>query len=249
MSICVRIASIKYGGLLNHLFVSIYYPRVLELKIALSDVWKAKRKCLRLLTNPLEEPSSHSSGLEDSATIQPRDHHKCCSSFSSWKLKSPGIGPFGGVSCTLVGNEVGYRRGREIGVYTCCAGGAFSAASSVALGAFGAHGLKNYVTDKKLLSAYETAAHYHMAHSLAILFASTCIATHTLSDPRPRLTPAGHLSAGLFLAGCGLFSGSLYAMAALEERRLGIITPFGGLCFIAGWATLAFSRGRALPLK
>jgi uncharacterized membrane protein YgdD (TMEM256/DUF423 family) len=47
--------------------------------------------------------------------------------------------------------------------------GAWSGASAVAMGAFGAHGLRNHVTDVKLLDAWKTAAQYQLAHSLALM--------------------------------------------------------------------------------
>lgn len=104
--------------------------------------------------------------------------------------------------------------------------GGAAGALGVALGAFGAHGLKRVVTDPHLLEVWDTAAKYHLLHALAIL----AVALH---PAKPRAPGA------LFLAGIVLFSGSLYAMALTDVRALGAITPLGGVCFIAGWIALA----------
>jgi uncharacterized membrane protein YgdD (TMEM256/DUF423 family) len=101
-------------------------------------------------------------------------------------------------------------------------------ALGVALGAFGAHGLKNVVTDASLLDTWETAARYHLLHALAL----GLVAAH----------PAAPRWAGwLFVAGIVVFSGSLYTLVLTGQRWLGAITPIGGLCLIAGWLALAFS--------
>lgn len=101
-------------------------------------------------------------------------------------------------------------------------------ALGVALGAFGAHGLEGRVEDPHLIEVWHTGARYHMFHALALLG----VAAH----------PGQPSWAGwLFVAGIVLFSGSLYLMTLTDVRMLGAITPIGGLCFIAGWLTLAFA--------
>ncbi len=98
---------------------------------------------------------------------------------------------------------------------------------AVALGAFGAHGLRRRLSAEHL-DTFETAVRYQMYHALGILAAG-------LAWPRwpgSALTAAGWL----FLAGVLLFSGSLYALSLSGMRRLGMITPFGGLAFLLGWA-------------
>lgn len=109
--------------------------------------------------------------------------------------------------------------------------GAVSAFLAVALGAFGAHGLKQHLTGEAL-AVYHTAVLYHLVHSLALLLVGVLM---------QRLT--GHTllswSGSLFLVGVLLFSGSLYALSITGVRSLGIITPVGGLAFLGGWATLA----------
>jgi uncharacterized membrane protein YgdD (TMEM256/DUF423 family) len=110
-------------------------------------------------------------------------------------------------------------------------------AAGVALGAFGAHGLKARVS-ADMVAIWETGARYHVFHALALL------ATGWACERWP-----GSLAAGagwLFLVGIVLFSGSLYALALSGVRSLGAITPVGGACFIAGWVCLALAatRGR-----
>jgi uncharacterized membrane protein YgdD (TMEM256/DUF423 family) len=102
----------------------------------------------------------------------------------------------------------------------------------VALGAFGAHGLRSRLTPD-MLAAFDTGVRYQMYHALA-LFA--------LSVLMDRLGGWLITSAGwLFVAGIVLFSGSLYALALTGITLLGAITPFGGLAFLAGWACLAIA--------
>jgi len=108
--------------------------------------------------------------------------------------------------------------------------GSLSAASAVGFGAFGAHGLKQRVTDERMLSAFHTAANYHLLHSFALMLCP-------LVQP-----PYSSVAGALFSAGILLFSGSLYGMATTENRKLGAITPIGGLCFIGGWLALACGK-------
>jgi uncharacterized membrane protein YgdD (TMEM256/DUF423 family) len=99
-------------------------------------------------------------------------------------------------------------------------------ALGVALGAFGAHGLKRVVDDPHLLEVWDTAARYHLLHAVALL------AWSTLPNASP-WTPR------LWGMGVAVFSGSLYAMALTHQRWLGAITPIGGALLIAGWLSLA----------
>ncbi len=115
--------------------------------------------------------------------------------------------------------------------------GAVLAALAVAMGAFGAHALKNRL-DAEALQVYHTAVLYHFFHALGILLVTALART-------PSLTPqAGDRVAWLLFAGILLFSGSLYALALSGIRVLGVITPLGGLAFIAGWLWLAFEASR-----
>ena len=99
--------------------------------------------------------------------------------------------------------------------------GALLMAAAVALGAFGAHGLRARL-DAYSMGVYEKAVFYHFIHALGILLAA-------------RVPTA----CWLFLAGIALFSGSLYLLAVTGNRSLGAITPIGGVCFIAAWIVLA----------
>ena len=110
------------------------------------------------------------------------------------------------------------------------------AALAVILGAFGAHSLRQ-VLPPESLNVFETGVRYHFYHSFALL------ATGMLAGKfrRKWIKYAGNS----FIAGIILFSGSLYALAFLQAagnvglRSIGILTPIGGLFFIAGWIFLA----------
>jgi uncharacterized membrane protein YgdD (TMEM256/DUF423 family) len=110
----------------------------------------------------------------------------------------------------------------------------------VALGAFGAHGLKKRLAGtpdgEQRLAWWQTGAQYQQVHALAIGLAAALA---------PRLQ--GGTSAGwLFLGGIVLFSGSLYVMTLTGVRALGAVTPIGGLLFLAGWLSLILA-GLSLP--
>jgi uncharacterized membrane protein YgdD (TMEM256/DUF423 family) len=87
-----------------------------------------------------------------------------------------------------------------------------------------------------MLAVFETGVRYQLVHSLALL------ATAWAGQRWPgRFT---HAAGWLFVAGIVLFSGSLYALALSGARGLGIVTPFGGVAFILGWACLAWAAAR-----
>ncbi len=115
---------------------------------------------------------------------------------------------------------------------------AWLGALSVALGAFGAHGLKKLV-GPDTISTFETGVRYQFYHTLALL----AVAILYERFPSRMLRYAGNC----FITGTILFSGSLYLLTALKAadtvglNGVGAITPFGGLFFIAGWLLLAFS--------
>jgi uncharacterized membrane protein YgdD (TMEM256/DUF423 family) len=108
--------------------------------------------------------------------------------------------------------------------------GALLGGLAVALGAFGAHALKARLSAAEL-ETYETAVRYQMYHALALLAAAWLIS---------RNAPGASSAALFFLIGVVLFSGSLYLLVATGVTALGIVTPFGGLALIAGWAMLAW---------
>jgi uncharacterized membrane protein YgdD (TMEM256/DUF423 family) len=102
---------------------------------------------------------------------------------------------------------------------------------AVALGAFGAHGLKGTLEANGTLDAWNKAVLYHLAHAVAVL----ALALHGTQNRG---------AVYLLLAGVTIFSGSLYVLAVTNVRWLGAITPIGGLCFLAGWAWLVFAPPR-----
>lgn len=103
----------------------------------------------------------------------------------------------------------------------------------MALGAFGAHGLKGKLP-QNLMSAFETAVQYQSVHTLAILAA--CL----LSLHFDRAIWFQYAGIG-FLIGILLFSGSLYGLALTNLRWLGPVTPIGGLFFLGGWALMLYA--------
>jgi uncharacterized membrane protein YgdD (TMEM256/DUF423 family) len=116
--------------------------------------------------------------------------------------------------------------------------GALSGAITVALGAFGAHGLQQIITDEKVLHGFQTGVQYQMYHTLALLI----VAIIYERLPSKLLNRA----ASAFIAGIICFSGSLYLSTALFAKQIDVplfirlITPAGGVLFIAGWLLLFF---------
>ena len=102
---------------------------------------------------------------------------------------------------------------------------------AVALGAFGAHALKGSLPPE-LMAAYQTGNQYHFYHALGLL--AVAAAAGLFPDLR-RI----RLSGMFILAGLILFSGSLYGLSLSGQRWIGVITPFGGTAFLAGWLLLA----------
>ncbi|MGH8435754.1 MAG: DUF423 domain-containing protein [Pseudomonas sp.] len=113
---------------------------------------------------------------------------------------------------------------------------AFFGFSGVALGAFAAHGLKSRLS-AEYLAVFQTGVHYQLIHALALL----AVALLSLQLPGRLLTAAG----SLFALGVLLFSCSLYLLALTGIGKLGIITPFGGLAFLAGWVCLGMAAWKA----
>jgi uncharacterized membrane protein YgdD (TMEM256/DUF423 family) len=113
--------------------------------------------------------------------------------------------------------------------------GAVSGFLAVAAGAFGAHALRDRL-EPSMLQAFETAARYQLVHAVAAVLVAVV--------PERRQSLALIAAGWLFLAGAVLFSGSLYALALTGVRAWGIVTPLGGLCFMAGWLTLAIGLSR-----
>jgi uncharacterized membrane protein YgdD (TMEM256/DUF423 family) len=118
--------------------------------------------------------------------------------------------------------------------------GAMLLTAAVILGAFGAHGLRGRL-DAYQLDVYEKAVFYHFVHAIGVLVAPLLAQAGMV--PKKAALWAGRL----LLAGILLFSGSLYLLALTGVSTFGIVTPFGGIAFIVGWAVLAYGavRGKA----
>ncbi|MGH8146372.1 MAG: DUF423 domain-containing protein [Rhodanobacteraceae bacterium] len=107
---------------------------------------------------------------------------------------------------------------------------AIAGASAVLLGALGAHMLRGVLT-ATMLDVWHTAVRFQFWHALALaITAFPACRSH-----------AGHLAAILFALGIVLFCGSLYALALGAPTIIGVITPLGGIAFIAGWIALGMA--------
>jgi uncharacterized membrane protein YgdD (TMEM256/DUF423 family) len=113
--------------------------------------------------------------------------------------------------------------------------GAVAAFIAVALGAFGAHSLKDRLAPD-MLNIFEVGVRYHMYHALGLMAVAWAIGRW----PDRNLNPAGWA----FLVGIVVFSGSLYLLSLTGMRWVGVITPLGGIAFLIGWAILIWSIGR-----
>ncbi|SDN26293.1 Uncharacterized membrane protein YgdD, TMEM256/DUF423 family [Psychrobacillus sp. OK028] len=110
--------------------------------------------------------------------------------------------------------------------------GAINGFLAVALGAFGAHALKEKLSEK-YLAIWETAVQYQMFHALALV-AIGILMSSKLLGPVSSLNTAGYL----MIVGIVLFAGSLYVLSLTGVGILGAITPIGGVAFLAGWIML-----------
>jgi len=100
----------------------------------------------------------------------------------------------------------------------------------VALGAFGAHGLKEILTRHDTVAIWEKAVFYHLIHAVMLFVLA-------------QRQPVRSGSWLCFFVGIVFFSGSLYLLAVTNARWLGAITPVGGVSSIVGWLWLAFRPG------
>jgi|TARA_R110002096_G_scaffold183080_12_gene360961 uncharacterized membrane protein YgdD (TMEM256/DUF423 family) len=114
----------------------------------------------------------------------------------------------------------------------CISLGAILAFFAVALGAFGAHGLKNTLTPG-MLAVYHTAVDYQLWHAIGLLIIGLIQQQNT-----SRLLPK---AAWFMFAGILIFSGSLYALSLSGLKFLGAITPIGGTAFLIAWSLLAYA--------
>lgn len=115
--------------------------------------------------------------------------------------------------------------------------GAIGAGLGVAIGAFGAHGLRGRISPE-LLDIFRTGAQYQLLHALAILLVAALFG-------RDLANRSLHAAAFCFLSGTVFFSGSLYLLALTGARAWGAVTPAGGAFFLAGWAFLALAGIRS----
>ncbi|MCK2158250.1 DUF423 domain-containing protein [Exiguobacterium sp. 17-1] len=115
--------------------------------------------------------------------------------------------------------------------------GALSMMLAVALGAFGAHALKDMLSER-MLANWQTGVLYQMVHSLGILALGGILLKVSISQ--------FSLAGWLMLAGIVFFSGSLYVMALTGVTKLGAITPIGGVLFIAAWIFVAIGAYKGL---
>lgn len=114
--------------------------------------------------------------------------------------------------------------------------GALFALLAVMAGAFGAHGLRDVISERSL-EVFQTAVTYQVYHSLALILVAILpiagLSRHLLG-----------IAAGFFIAGILLFSGSLYLLVLTDMRWVGPVTPVGGLGFMVGWILVAISGFR-----
>lgn len=119
-------------------------------------------------------------------------------------------------------------------------------ATGVALGAFGAHTLRELLLHRQTTNPWQTAVFYHLIHSTALL-----ALTGKQAADSARVPPKVAAAAYCWIGGIILFSGSLYGLALGAPRGLGPLTPMGGLLFLAGWVLVminaATNSHRARP--
>ena len=108
--------------------------------------------------------------------------------------------------------------------------GAIAMAFGVALGAFGAHGLRDRLAPE-LLAVYETGVRYHLVHALGLF-----VAAWLAGEDQTR---SARLAGVLLVVGILLFSGSLYVLALTGVRAFGAVTPLGGIAWLAAWILIA----------
>ena len=113
---------------------------------------------------------------------------------------------------------------------------ALSIGIATALGAFGAHGLQAVLAPDRL-AVFETAVKYQFYHSLGLLGIGLAVVARERRGAR--------LAERLVVAGMILFAGSIYALTFGAPAWIGIVTPFGGLSLMAGWALFALTAWSA----
>ncbi|MFT4648590.1 MAG: uncharacterized membrane protein YgdD (TMEM256/DUF423 family) [Glaciecola sp.] len=112
--------------------------------------------------------------------------------------------------------------------------GALFGALAVAMGAFGAHGLKAQNPGPEALDWWKTAAQYHLLHAPVLMIFGLFLDLH------PKGAHASQAPGFCLLIGAAIFSGTLYAMALGAPSILGAVTPIGGVLLVAGWSLFAW---------
>ena len=112
--------------------------------------------------------------------------------------------------------------------------GAVLAAAAVVMGAFGAHGMEDYLAQfengARRMDVWKTAAHYHIIHAVGLILVGLT------PSAKPKLI---NFAAWLLVIGIAIFSGLLYVYSYSDIRILGAFVPIGGVAMIAGWITFA----------
>lgn len=116
--------------------------------------------------------------------------------------------------------------------------GALFGAFAVLFGAFGAHGLKDFLIAHQMLEVYDTAVRYQFYHVFAIFITAFC-----MNEYQSKILKWAFV---LFVVGILMFSGSLYILAITQYKMMGMITPIGGVFLIIGWVCIAASFFRRL---
>lgn len=115
--------------------------------------------------------------------------------------------------------------------------GMIMAALAVGIGAFGAHGLKDILTENQRMETFETGVKYHFYHALGMILIGLLL----FQIPSPSLEKA---AIALFI-GILIFSVSLYILSLTNIKWLGAITPIGGVFFLIGWGMAAWAVWKA----
>lgn len=106
------------------------------------------------------------------------------------------------------------------------------AALAILFGAFGSHALKERLSAQSL-EVYDIATRYLMFHALGMFL----IALLGFQLPKESL----EIPVIMMIVGTSIFSGSLYLIAMLDFKKLGMVTPIGGLLLIVSWLLLAYN--------
>ncbi len=117
-------------------------------------------------------------------------------------------------------------------------------ALATACGAFGAHALRSHLAPERL-QLWDTAVRYHFLQALGLLGIGLTLHTLEHGGAAALAAPALRSAAALTAGGVLLFSGSLYALALGASRAVGVLTPLGGIAWIAAWLLFGWGMWRA----